>query len=633
MKDLQKRFKGFTPLKYNLTIRILLIIIPILLAVSVIDYMRFKSEMEAGFIHNQEQVQKTILHAIRMAESAYTIYSETLDDRMKEALEIFLSEYDQAGGNPDKIDLEALQEKIGGGMDLYIIDENNEVEFSTYKTDIGLDFNTYPEFAEYLDEIREKSSYSTQRISPEIRTGKLRKFAYMPTPDHRYILEVGLVSDQFAEFLEDLNYIKIAEELVADYPYLSRLRVFDMHGHLIGNPEEEVEPEIREIIANVVREKKSIEIPGRGKRIRISYLYVRARKEQYLTESTRVVEMAWNPGRIDRELRKKAMAHFAVSALAIIGSILITFYAAGRISRPIRKIVKDVDAIARGNLDHEITVDTRNELMILEHSINIMVNTIKEHMHQVELYSGRLEELVRERTGELEEANEELELFVFSVTHDLRAPLKKMENMARTLLERFTDKKNGEGRESAERILAEARRMDKLVTDLLSYSRMSRAEIEMETVNLREVVQNVISHLEALIREADATITVKGEFPSVTGHVLTLEQILSNLISNSIKYVKPGVKPEITIFAEERDGLFRIIVEDNGIGIDPKYQRKIFHLFERLHGVDEYPGTGIGLATVKKGIEKMNGRVGVKSEPGRGSRFWIELPAADETIE
>jgi len=348
-------------------------------------------------------------------------------------------------------------------------------------------------------------------------------------------------------------------------------------------------------------------------------------------ETTRVVELTWNTYLMDMELRNKARSNLAVSVIAIIGSVIMTLYISGRISQPLHKIVRDVVTIARGDLDHKIEVKEENELKILEQSINMMVNTIKDNMRKIRQYSENLEEKVKERTHRLEEANDQLELFVYSVTHDLRAPLSKIENLCTILLEEHGKDLNSECRAQAEKIYVESRRMDKLIIDLLAYGRMSRMEIQMEQVDSKAAIYRALSQLELKINEKDAEISIKGDIPDVLAHALTLQEILANLISNAIKYTAPGVKPRIVIRAEEKGGKVRIFVEDNGIGIDPQYHEKIFMLFERLHTVEEYPGTGVGLAIVKKGIEKVGGKAGLTSAPGKGSSFWIELPRSPRT--
>ncbi len=180
------------------------------------------------------------------------------------------------------------------------------------------------------------------------------------------------------------------------------------------------------------------------------------------------------------------------------------------------------------------------------------------------------------------------------------------------------------------RIIGAAERMDTLILDLLSYSRLSREEIVLHPVSLAAVVAEVGMRAEAALRDSQAELTVDEPLPVVVAYRPTLVQVLTNLLTNAVKFVRPGVRPRVHIYAENRDRRVRLWIEDNGIGIAPEHRQRIFQIFERLHSVSSYPGTGIGLAIVRKGMERMGGAVGLESEVGQGSRFWIELPAGKE---
>lgn len=244
---------------------------------------------------------------------------------------------------------------------------------------------------------------------------------------------------------------------------------------------------------------------------------------------------------------------------------------------------------------------------------------------ELKKYRKHLEAFVAQRTDQLEAANKELESFAYSVSHDLRAPLRAMEGFANALLEDYADRLDETGRDYARRVVAAAEHMDTLIQDLLSYSRLSRTELKPAAVELDSVLGEVMHQFGPDIQKTGARIRIERPLPAVMGDHATLVNVLSNLFSNAIKFVEPGVKPLINVRAEETDTRVRLWVEDAGIGIAPEYHDRIFRIFERLQGVEKYPGTGIGLAIVKKGLERMGGQVGVDSAPGRGSKFWIDL--------
>ena len=239
-----------------------------------------------------------------------------------------------------------------------------------------------------------------------------------------------------------------------------------------------------------------------------------------------------------------------------------------------------------------------------------------------------LEDRVAERTRQLEEINAELDAFGYTVSHDLRAPLRAMDGFAKALAATYGDALDARGHDFLRRITGAAERMDRLIQDLLAYSRLSRDELPLQPVSLGDVVREALRDLEADIRQRAAAVAVDEALGAVLAHRETLRQVVGNLISNAMKFVTPGVVPNVRIRSEVRDGRRRLWVHDNGIGIDPRYHANIFRVFERLHGIETYPGTGIGLAIVRRGTERMGGRVGLESAPGEGTSFWIELPTA-----
>ena len=226
---------------------------------------------------------------------------------------------------------------------------------------------------------------------------------------------------------------------------------------------------------------------------------------------------------------------------------------------------------------------------------------------------------------ELKESNEDLESFAYSVSHDLRAPLRAMQGFAGVLLEDYAEGFDEQGRDYTVRIVEAAYRLDNLIQDLLAYSRISRREIKLQQVSLRWMVEEVLKTLTDSVVETGARIDVSPELPDVRVSQSVLFQVLINLLSNAMKFTKKDMPPEVIVRTEERNGIVRLFVEDRGIGIPGEHRDRIFRVFERLHGIETYPGTGIGLAIVKKGVERMGGAVGVESKSGGGSRFWIDL--------
>jgi signal transduction histidine kinase len=246
---------------------------------------------------------------------------------------------------------------------------------------------------------------------------------------------------------------------------------------------------------------------------------------------------------------------------------------------------------------------------------------------QLELQAAELERRVSERTAKLAETIGDLESFSYSVAHDMRAPLRGMQGYARLLLDEHAAHLNGEGRVYLERIAIAASRMDLLIQDALSYTQVLREETPLKPIDLDPLVRKLVDAFPGW-QPPQADVKVVGELPVAIGHDGLLAQCIANLVGNAVKFVARGVTPRVRIRGESDDSRVRLWVEDNGIGIAAKDRARIFRMFERLHSVDQYEGTGIGLAVVRKAVERMGGHVDFQSTEGTGSQFWIELKKA-----
>ncbi len=265
--------------------------------------------------------------------------------------------------------------------------------------------------------------------------------------------------------------------------------------------------------------------------------------------------------------------------------------------------------------------------IICEISNQVAIALNQTHLYRtVRQYANELEQRVAERIAEVQEVNQELEAFTYSVSHDLRAPLRSIQGFATALLEDYSDRLDEVGIDYAQRLVNSAKQLDHLIQDLLTYSRLTQIEIRHYPVQLSEIITQVLEQLEPQIDQKQAKITVIQPLYPVIGNQTVLLQVISNLLTNALKFVDPEDRPSVRIRTEKRDVNVRFWVEDNGIGIESEYYERIFRVFERLHGGETYPGTGIGLAIVRRGIRRLGGRCGVESSPDSGSHFWIELP-------
>ena len=244
---------------------------------------------------------------------------------------------------------------------------------------------------------------------------------------------------------------------------------------------------------------------------------------------------------------------------------------------------------------------------------------------QLTRQAAELERVVAERTAKLQEMVSELEGFSYTVSHDMRAPLRAMQSFSQFLVDEYGGKLDPQGVEYLGQIMRSSVRLDRLIRDVLSYTKILHAELPMDRVDLDLLVRDMLITFPNG-QPIKPDIQVKGTLPDVMGNDALLGQCFSNLLSNAIKFVAPGTTPHVEIWAEAIDSTaVRVWFKDNGIGIAPEDRDRVFRMFERIHPATEFEGTGIGLTIVRKAVERMGAQVGFESEVGKGSNFWIQL--------
>ena len=258
------------------------------------------------------------------------------------------------------------------------------------------------------------------------------------------------------------------------------------------------------------------------------------------------------------------------------------------------------------------------------------ITQVRQAQDALAALNADLERRVEDRTQALAEVNRELDAFAYSISHDLRAPLRAMQGYADALIEDFGAALPADGQHYTQRIAAAATRMEDLIADILAYSRLAKDEVSVRPESLETVLDQVLADLDVMLVNTGTLLRVERPLPEVQANRAVLRQVLNNLISNAVKFVGPGDRPVVSVHAELRSGRVRLWIVDNGIGIAPEHRNRIFDPFQRLHGVEAYPGTGIGLAIVRRAVTRMGGDCGVESELGHGSRFWIELRSVEQ---
>lgn len=293
------------------------------------------------------------------------------------------------------------------------------------------------------------------------------------------------------------------------------------------------------------------------------------------------------------------------------------------VAEPVRALVADTQRVAAGDLEHEVKPTGPGELEQLARDIEAMRVRILEELQS----SNAARAILDAQANDLRRSNAELEQFAYVASHDLQEPLRKVASFCQLLERRYSDQLDDKAKQYIEFAVDGAKRMQSLINDLLAFSRVGRTRGTFEPVDLGEVVRLAVADLGSRIDEEGATVDVPEDLPSVPGDESLLRTVFVNVIGNALKFRGEEV-PKVALTVEGAGDMWAIRIADNGIGIPEAYAERVFVIFQRLHGRDEYSGTGIGLALCRKIIEFHGGRIWVEPGDGPGTTLHITLPRA-----
>jgi len=347
------------------------------------DYLYTKDNFERESHLLQVQTEQNIRGSFFYKDATSSLFDTILNEKMKAGLLTLVEEYETAGRDPARMNITRVRQDLGPEYDVYIIDESGIIIQTTYGPELGMDFRSIPSFYQYLTKIRNREGFFPDRIVREFKgAGKFRKYAYMPTPDHRYVLELGLQGENLMPVSPAADEQGTIAQITSVNPYIESFRVFNAVGRKTDDNTVPEEPALS-YISTAVRTRSNIEIPDPEHARIIRYLVVDLQKDQYGSDTSRIVEITYSTKVIDDALARLLLFHLLVAVFAILLGCLLALFISRRVTRPIQEIVSDADSIARGDLSHHIRAMDNSEFAVLGTSINTMVDSLNSASRKV----------------------------------------------------------------------------------------------------------------------------------------------------------------------------------------------------------------------------------------------------------
>jgi signal transduction histidine kinase len=527
--------------------------------------------------------------------------------------------------------LASQQQKLPDVQEVFVLDLNGRVFASSVAKNIGRDFSTMDFF------MRGQHSFFGGDMFIDPNTGWPTWIMTSPINDPVSYRLLAIVA--FRVDPQTLSDLTTGKRILSEGADTQSFRIGDTGETYIVNRNHLMITESRYLPGSILKQKvESLPVRvalERNEEIAANYIDYRGKEVSGASIILRkldwivITEIDFNQAFAPvRELRKQLVAG---TIGLVLFALLLSWIFTWRLLRPIRLLSDSDRALARNDEAGSLIPENglpNDELGHLIRQRNIRIKAVFDYQRQLE-----------ERTAKLQEMVSEIEHISYAIVHDMRAPLRAMQGFAKILEMEWEEQTPEERLNYLRHISTAAVRLDELIRDVLTYNKTVLGRASLHPVDVGLLLSRLLSSYPNLQPE-HAEIVVEGNLPVVIGNEGLLTQCFSNLLDNAVKFATPGIKPRIRIWAEmipaipnEKQPklstqLVRVWIEDNGIGIGKDAQPRLFRMFQRL--THDHDGTGVGLAIVHKVVERMGGKIGVESEPGKGSRFWIELPGEAE---
>lgn len=377
---------------------IFFIIIVVTGVILFVNYSGSRSMHEEHMDTLQENTEYTLIQSLTLVDRGLMLYDYSLDYRLREPMELFLSAYGESGGDPAAIDLDALQQQLGPGYDLYIINEAGVVEYTTFLPDYKMDFSQYPSFFEKLTRIREGGEFESERITAGFSGEQIRKFVYHPTPDARYILEISYHDEEIQAIRGDFRYTEAAETIKEMNPLLTSVRIFNSIGKQVGNTAYSLDKEEEAIIFGVLHSGEPYEIVNPAMGTVTRYLFVDLSHKDNPEEMNLVAELVYTTLPMESRLESILHSHLFIGLLALIIGGGLALSTTMYFTRPIQDLMEDTEAIRNGNFDHPVRVSKLPELRSFSLSLREMVERLQAMMASLQESEEHYRMVVEDQT-------------------------------------------------------------------------------------------------------------------------------------------------------------------------------------------------------------------------------------------
>jgi len=611
------------PLVLYLLLVILLAMAPAVYLISFAGYSSVRQGFEADAGVLQDQTGHSTGLAVRLIGAGKKLLDDTLDNEMQEGFGPFVAEYERVGGDPGAMDLTRVKEELGGRMDLYIINEGGVIEYTTHLPELGYDFKEIPDFYDRITDIRLNGTFSSDRVVPDLTTGERRKYAYLPSPDRRYLFELGLLDPEFLRQREELSYMDAVGEVLKSDPHISTVRIFDFRGERIAGEAHPDDDRRVALARQAYREQTTLEAEDTARGDQIHYLFIDRADSVHASDTSIIVEVTYDAKAIKEKVAGMLARHVRTLFIGLFLIASLSAVAVHFLTRPVRTLVEDVDAIAGGDLDRPIRVGGSEEFVHLGESVSAMVASLKEILQKLQdsertliRHSETLEDEIRERTAALEESDRTASLLLDIMGHDIMSA----NNVASLYSDLLLDVLEGEP--EAELLLKAKAGLAKsveIVHNVNTIHHIERGSGAFKAVDLDQVIRSEIASLHI------PRITYAGTTVCAVADDL-LPEVFVNLLGNAVKFGGPEVW--ITIRVEGCDDEVLVSIEDTGPGIPDVVKPRLFDRMVR--GGDGAAGTGLGLYICRTLIARYGGRVWAEDRAGGGTTVRFTLRKAEE---